>query len=397
MDVQAGQVLGNCVLRRKLADGGMGSVWVAWHEGLSREVAVKVLTKSSFETVEQRHRFSLEARCAARIRSPYVPEIFEHGISEDGAPFLVMRLLDGVDLGTYLKAHGRMPLRDVARLLDHVGHALSAAHQVGFVHRDVKPQNIILSRGPGSDLEARLIDFGIAKSTHPTSSQMVTHPGTIVGTPNYMSPEQIAGKGPVDERADVWSLGVVAYVCLTGSLPFLGDSFRQLCLSIYAGVFAPPSDSRPDLPPALDAWFIKALSGDRRDRFPTVAAMTHAFLVAMTGAPRESRIAGRETSRGSSRPATPCVLEPRQTHRRGWRDTSVAFALGGALFGALGSALAALILGGASPPTRTVVAAHRIVAGAVYPATLCSDGATRVDGPCNVVDAGALGAAESYR
>jgi eukaryotic-like serine/threonine-protein kinase len=397
MDVQAGQLMGNCVLRRKLADGGMGSVWVAWHEGLSREVAVKVLTKSSFETVEQRRRFSLEARCAARIRSPYVPEIFEHGISEDGAPFLVMTLLDGVDLGSYLKAHGRMALRDVARLLDHVGHALSAAHEVGFVHRDVKPQNIILSRGPGADLEARLIDFGIAKSTHPTSSQMVTHPGTIVGTPNYMSPEQIAGKGPVDERADVWSLGVVAYVCLTGSLPFLGESFRQLCLAIYAGVFVPPSEHRPDLPPSLDAWFIKALSGDRRDRFPTVAAMTQAFLVAMTGAPRESRIsAGKETSRGSSRPATPCVLEPRQTARRGWRDTSIAFALGGAVLGALGSALAALILGGASP-ARTVVEAPRSAAAAMSPAAECSDGTTPTSGQCNVVDAGPLGAAEIYR
>jgi serine/threonine protein kinase len=338
MTIEAGQVIGNCVLRRRLADGGMGSVWIAWHSTEEQEVAVKFLANGPIGDGDSAKRFSLEACIAARIRSSHVPEVFDHGVTESGTPFLIMELLDGVDLTTWMAQHRPLPLPDVVSIVDQVGLALSAAHQLGIVHRDVKPSNIIVDASDDG-FHAYLIDFGIAKSTHASLARGLTHPGTTIGTPTYMSPEQLMGANHVDERADMWSLGVVAYYCLTGSHPFVGATFSELCFAIYSGRFVSPSKVRADAPPALDAWFDKTLHVDQDQRFRSVIDMSEAFRAAMAGRSIDS-VPRRLPSRLSllatdpSVPVSACVLPSREAPRRSSRFATAACAVGGAVLGA---------------------------------------------------------------
>jgi serine/threonine protein kinase len=347
MTIEKGRVIRNFTLQRKLADGGMGSIWVAWHQALQREVAVKFLAKCPPDDVESAQRFTLEARIEAGIRSPHVPQVFEHGTTDEGIPFLVMALLRGVDLATWMEKYGRLPLAQVVRLVEQVGLALSAAHEVGIIHRDVKPTNIILDAS-GAHPHVYLIDFGIAKSTH-SSTRPLTHPGTTIGTPSYMSPEQLMGAGSVDERADVWSLGVVAYLCLTGKLPFAGDTIRELSFSVYAGRFAAASTIRPGLPESVDAWFAEALSRDLEGRFRTVDMMTSRLRAAVAEAgslahgsgphsrPRTTLRNNLSTSAGSG-----CVLPVREPPARTGRRAMMVCAVGSAFVGAIAAYLISL-------------------------------------------------------
>jgi serine/threonine protein kinase len=353
MAIEAGRVIRSFALRRKLADGGMGSIWVAWHGTLQREVAVKFLAKCPPDDVESAQRFTLEARIEAGIRSPHVPQVFEHGTTEEGIPFLVMALLQGVDLATWMEKYGRLPLTQVVRIVEQVGLALSAAHEVGIIHRDVKPTNIILDAS-GAHPHAYLIDFGIAKSTH-SSTRPLTHPGTTIGTPSYMSPEQLMGVGCVDERADVWSLGVVAYLCLTGRLPFAGDTIRELSFSVYAGRFAPASTLRAGLPESIDAWFGEALSRDLEGRFRTVDMMTGRLRAAVADAGSLSPGSGprsrpRTTLRDnlSASSGSGCVVPRREPSRRTGRRAMMVCAVGSALVGAVAAYLISLTAGPAA-------------------------------------------------
>jgi serine/threonine protein kinase len=372
MTLAVDQVIGNFVLVRKLAEGGMGSVWVAHHETLARDVAVKFLSSSPLNDAESVGRFSREAVIAARIHSDHAPEVFEHGFCDDGTPFLVMTLIEGVDLATKIERDGRFSLPQVVRLVDHVGRALSAAHELGVVHRDVKPTNIIL-RGAGEDLHAYLIDFGIAKTTQPSNSQMLTHPGITIGTPSYMSPEQLMGAVRPDERTDIWSLGVVAYLCLTGKLPFVGDSFRELCLAIHGGQFIPVSTLNAELPRGIDAWFATALSTAREHRFPSVKAMTAAFGAAVGGstcAASSNDVTPRPSAASlSPSPGSGCVLPSRESAVTGSRRATVVCAIGGAVLGAVVAFFIAPI--GASRERRDVRTSQAA-------ASVGSEGAPRV-------------------
>jgi serine/threonine-protein kinase len=342
MRLESGLIVGDLVLIRKLAEGGMGSIWVAEHQTLKRRVAVKFLTRERHDAPEATERFSREARIVTRIRHPHVPKVFEYGFTPDGTPFLVMTLLEGPDLTKWMASYGRPTLAELGCLLEQIGTALDAVHELGIVHRDVTPANIILAPGDAStprEFHAYLIDFGIAKWREPDASPMVTHPGTTVGTPSYMSPEQLMGSTELDERADIWSLGVVAYLCLTGELPFVGKTFREQCLAIYCGKYTPVTELRSDLPAALDTWFAKVLCGDLEQRFSSVAAMSHAFRVAIGEAGPDRRTP--EASRAATAnevtvklPAIPPRVMQRAARRpRGSRAT-MACALGGATVGA---------------------------------------------------------------
>jgi serine/threonine protein kinase len=287
MIFEAGQPIGNVVLRHKLAEGGMASIWVADHQLLGRQVAVKLLARGALGEEESNERFELEASVGARVRSTHVPEIFEHGMTADGTPFLVMALLDGVNLKAWVEANGPLTLDEIARTVDHVAAALGAAHALGIVHRDVKPANIILTRGADASaaFSAYVIDFGIARVLRPRADEAARPVRTTVGnigTPRYMSPEQLVSDSNIDARTDVWSLGVVTYWCLTGVLPFVAGSHRELCLAIFRGEFTPVTVLRPDLPAALDAWFDQALANDVERRFDSVAAMSRAFADAVS-------------------------------------------------------------------------------------------------------------------
>jgi eukaryotic-like serine/threonine-protein kinase len=278
----------NVVLVRLIGAGGMATVWVA--DDLDREcrVAVKFLRPEFTRNAEIVDRFSSEARAMPHIRSSFVPKVYERGALADGTPFIVMELLEGVDLDAYLRAHGALSLRDTARIVSQIAAALEAAHRIGVVHRDVKVENIFI-QGYGESIEAKLFDFGIAKVPFEAHR---THAGDLMGTPGYMSPEQLTSSKGVDDRADYWSLSVVAYVALTGKLPFNGETFGAVCIAVHQGVYALPSRVVPGLPVELDAWFAKAFNPDPEKRFQTASELS-ASLMALAHADRSVAITSR--------------------------------------------------------------------------------------------------------
>jgi serine/threonine-protein kinase len=206
----------------------------------------------------------------------------------DGTPFIVMELLSGVSLYARLRRDGSLSIAQTVRLMNQLAAVLTEAHALGIVHRDIKPENIVLVPGEGDEFTAKVLDFGIAKVDMGRRSAALTCAGTTFGTPSYMSPEQLVGAKGVDGRADLWSAAVVAYCCLTGELPFVGDTFGAVCLAIHSGTVIDPSHLRPGLPVALDAWFRKAWTPVLEKRFATAREMANAFSVAAGGAAREA-------------------------------------------------------------------------------------------------------------
>lgn len=271
-----------------LAEGGMGTIWVAYHESLDRDVAVKLV---SSELLKRRpkvaKRFDREAASLAQLRHPNVVEIYDHGTTSSGIPYIVMELLEGRTLRRRIKKGGPMPLQEVAILMRQVGDALQAAHGRGIIHRDIKPENIFLVQE--EPLVAKLLDFGIAKQTDVPAISAVTVTGMMIGTPHFMSPEQLLEPKSLDFRTDLWSLGVCAYVAMTGKRPFKGDTLAKLFDSITRKSIPKPSQRRPDLPEAVDHWFEQAVARDVKQRFRTAQEMASAFERAIsTGASASS-------------------------------------------------------------------------------------------------------------
>jgi serine/threonine-protein kinase len=261
-------------LVRPLGQGGMGKVWVAEHTGLATQVVVKFMATEGADAAEAAARFTREAAAAAAVKSPHVVQMFDHGLTDDGVPYIVMELLEGRDLGAFLDKHGKMAPVDVAAVVGQIAKALGKAHQVGVVHRDIKPENIFLCDGEGGELFVKVLDFGIAKSNHRATAATTT--GQVIGTPFYMSPEQILGQA-VDARSDIWSLGVVAFEALTGKRPFPGETIGAVTLAIHTSS-PKPCALEPDLPPAVDEWFAKACARAPDDRFATVRDAAAALL-----------------------------------------------------------------------------------------------------------------------
>ncbi|MBX3223786.1 MAG: serine/threonine protein kinase [Labilithrix sp.] len=259
----------------------MGRVWIAEHQGLHAEVVVKLMAPEMAERPDGAERFAREAAVCAAIKSPHVVQVFDHGVTDEGTPYIVMELLEGKDLGAHLVEHGRMDPLDVITFVGQIGKALSKAHKASIVHRDIKPDNIFLCETEGGEVFAKLLDFGTARRETETSSR-TTVPGQIMGTPYYMSPEQSVGSADIDERSDIWSLGVVAFEALTGQRPFDGASVGAITIAIH-GPLPKVTDAVPELPAAVDAWFARACAQARDDRFATVREATDAFVEAITG------------------------------------------------------------------------------------------------------------------
>jgi eukaryotic-like serine/threonine-protein kinase len=262
------------ILVRSIGEGGMATVWVADDLTRGHAVAVKILRAELTSNADIVQRFTSEAMAMARTQSPFVPKVFEEGVLSNGTPFIVLELMQGVDLDGYLRTYGPLSLRATARLVSQVASALEAAHRVGIVHRDVKAENIFI-KGRDEDLEAKLFDFGIAKIM---SGRRPTQVGALMGTPGYMSPEQLLSARAADHRADFWSLAVVAYVALTGKLPFDGETFSAMCAAVHHGVYDLPSALKPGLPVELDAWFARALHEDPEARFQTASELGASLL-----------------------------------------------------------------------------------------------------------------------
>jgi serine/threonine-protein kinase len=269
------QVGSNVRLTRLLGEGGMGSIWVAEHLSLQTQVAVKLLHQHVAERPEVRARFQREAAAAAQLRSPHVVQIFDYGVTQHGVPFIVMELLDGEDLAQHIDRLGARPLSVVVEIVNQVARALAVAHARGVVHRDIKPENVFLTKNEG-EVFVKLLDFGIAKRAE-DAVMNVTNTNFMLGTPNFMSPEQLMNPKSVDFRTDLWSVAVVAYAALTGKLPFYGESVGALCVAVNAGDFVPVTRLRPELPLLLDAWFERAFQRDPEGRFVSVQDLANEF------------------------------------------------------------------------------------------------------------------------
>jgi serine/threonine-protein kinase len=272
-------------LVRKLGAGGMGSVWIGAHLSLRTEVVVKFMADTMGANGGDRARFTREATAASQVRSPHVVQVFDHGLTQDGTPFIVMELLEGEDLGRKIARVGRMPLADVVDLIDQLALALGRVHAAQIVHRDVKPANIfVCDRGDGRPFY-KLLDFGIAKGS--ATNMMIGSPtltGAIVATPAYGSPEQLIGSKSVDHRSDLWSLGLVAFKALTGQLPYHGDSVASLALAIHNGPPPRLTTVVASLPAKVDDWFARACKVAAEDRFQSAQEMAKALALAAADA-----------------------------------------------------------------------------------------------------------------
>jgi eukaryotic-like serine/threonine-protein kinase len=271
-------------LARPLGRGGMGTVWVANHAGLGREVAVKFLSDDLANDPLAVARFEREAAAVAELKNSHIVDVIEFGFTQAGLPYMATELLDGEDLGERLMRERRIAPDVVATILDQICEALAAAHGLGIVHRDIKPENVFVVRGEGTSEDKpsiRLLDFGIAKHWQDPKLD-ITSTGVVVGTPHYMSPEQFLSAKHVDFRADLWSVGILAYRALTGRLPFEASSFAALCIQIHRGVFPRATAYRAELPPSLDVWFTKALRGHPAARFTSARQMADSFRTALT-------------------------------------------------------------------------------------------------------------------
>jgi serine/threonine-protein kinase len=261
-----------------LGTGGMGAVWVAEHLLLQIDVAVKFLAPELVSVPEARARFEREAAAAAQLKNRHVVQIFDRGVTDQGLPYIVMELLMGQDLGKYIERSGPRPLEQVVTIITQMARALTAAHAQGIVHRDIKPENVLLI-DPDGDLFAKLLDFGIAKHTLDTAWD-VTSTNITMGTPHFMSPEQLMSPKDVDFHADLWSVAVVAYIALTGTPPFDGATIGSLCVAVNSGSFQPVTRLRRDLPASIDSWFQRAFQRDSAQRFGSIQEMALALQAA---------------------------------------------------------------------------------------------------------------------
>ncbi len=272
-------VAGKYRLSRLLGRGGMGSVWEGVHSTLGTRVAIKFIEAEHVNSPEARQRFENEARAAATLKSKHVVEVYDHGVMEDGRPFIVMEFLEGEPLDKRLDRVGRLAPADTARILGQVCRALAKAHAARIVHRDLKPENIFLvwDDEDGADI-AKVVDFGIAKFTEGNvGNSSATRTGSVLGTPYYMSPEQARGLRSVDYRSDLWSIGVIAFRCMVGHLPFEGEAIGDLLVKLCTAPIPVPSQLAPDLPPSFDSWLQKALSREPEQRFQTAAELSQSL------------------------------------------------------------------------------------------------------------------------
>ncbi|MBL8716299.1 MAG: serine/threonine protein kinase [Myxococcales bacterium] len=253
-------------LVRPLGQGGMGSVWIADHLTLRTKVAVKFMSTTLATDEVFRDRFSREAGAAAQVRSPHVVQVLDHGVGEGGLPFIIMELLEGESLAARLSVPPKLQPGEVVAIVGQVCKALTRAHERGIVHRDIKPDNVFLCDADG-DVFVKVLDFGVAKDIDTLGA--TTASGSLVGTPVYMSPEQILGKRDIDGRVDLWALGIMAYEMLAGKRPFHGDTVGALAIAIHQRDFERPTALAPNLPAAIDDWFEKACHRDREQRFRT--------------------------------------------------------------------------------------------------------------------------------
>lgn len=274
-------VAGKYRIGRVLGAGGMGVVVAAHHIQLDEKVALKFLFPEALSSPEAVARFIREARAAVRIKSENVVRVSDVGSLENGAPYIVMEYLEGGDLAGWLRQRGALPIEQGVDFVLQACVGIAEAHSVGIVHRDLKPANLFCVRRSDGQLGIKVLDFGISKVTSRTGSgpsDALTNTSSMMGTPLYMSPEQLRSSKDVDTRTDIWALGAILFELVAGKAAFLSESVTELAIKIANDPPPPLRDFRPDAPPELQAVMLRCLEKDRERRFRNVAELALALL-----------------------------------------------------------------------------------------------------------------------
>jgi serine/threonine-protein kinase len=294
----------------------MASIFRAIHVGLDQPVAVKVISAAILELPGIVPRFMREARAATRLKGEHVVRVFDVGTTDDGAPYMVMELLEGKDLGVVIDDGFRPSIHEAIDYILQACEALAEVHGLGIVHRDLKPPNLFVTRGPDGLACLKLIDFGISRvdsPLNPHDSVGLTSADVVMGSPGYMPPEQMESASAADSRSDIWSLGAIAYELLIGHAPFDGDSLYDIYTAVIHSPPPRPSLARPDIPKELDDILLKCLRVDPAERYADVAQL--AFALAQLGNEKAAERAARvarvfEASRQRGQGDTSLASEP---------------------------------------------------------------------------------------
>jgi serine/threonine-protein kinase len=275
--VLEGEVLdGKYRVDRILGAGGMGVVVAATHVQLQTRVALKFLLPEVLGSPQIVDRFLREARAAVRIQSEHVARVLDVGTLADGAPYMVMEYLEGRDLSELLATRQTLPIERCVGYVLEACEAIAEAHSLGIVHRDLKPANLYLANRPGRQAIVKVLDFGISKSMDAASAGL-TKTSAVMGSPCYMSPEQMRSSKDVDARSDIWALGVILYELVTGALPFPGESLPEIVCQVTQGEMRPIRDLRPDVPDGLAEAIGRCLQRDPGRRYANVAELARSL------------------------------------------------------------------------------------------------------------------------
>ncbi|MCA9583946.1 MAG: serine/threonine protein kinase [Myxococcales bacterium] len=278
LDVAAGQIVADKYrIDELVGSGGMGVVVAATHIDLGQKVAIKLLRDVSEDSLA---RFRREARLIVRLRSEHVARVFDVGALDDDTPYIVMELLEGSDLSTVLSSRGKVSVQEAVDWVLEAAEAVAEAHALGMVHRDLKPANLFLAKGPGGVATVKVLDFGVSKVVDQElgAEASLTGSGTALGSPGYMSPEQMTDAREVDVRSDVWSLGALLYRLIGGRLPYRGESIVAVLAAMTIEPLVPLRTLAAEVTPELDTIVTRCLATDKVTRYANLAELAIALL-----------------------------------------------------------------------------------------------------------------------
>lgn len=286
--------------------GAMGSVWKAVHTDLGYIVGIKFLHKAIANRRESLGRFDREAKIAARLgeASQHMTKVHDHGTLPGGMPYVVMELLEGEGLDARIKSVGRLPFDEIVEILLQLSKALQIAHDQNVVHRDLKPANVFLTKAEDDTMLVKLLDFGVAKATLDNASYATTNTGALIGTPSYMSPEQLSHGGAVDWRSDLWALALIVYRMAVGAHPFGRGTLEELAMKIVTSPPIVPSEVVGGLPRGFDAWVTKGLQKKPGQRFQSARELAASLAALRSGEAMPLTIKPTETLAPATVPAS---------------------------------------------------------------------------------------------